>query len=339
MSALPVSAEDDVVIDVRDLCVRVGATDLVTDVAFSIGRGERVGLIGESGSGKSLTGLSLMGLLPEDLVESGSVRLPGSDLEVVGASDHALSRVRGRDVAMVFQEPMTALNPTMRVGEQVAEVLLIHRTETDRATAHRRAVALLEQVRLPDPADTARAYPHQLSGGQRQRVVLAIALANDPALLICDEPTTALDVTVQALVLDLIVRGVAARDAALLFITHDLAVVATVCQRVLVMYGGRVVEAGPVAEVFTRPRHRYTQGLLGASDLDVVDERGRLVTIAGSVPGAGRFPAGCVFRNRCPHATTTCEQTPAWTGPDAASGFACHHPAGGAADGEVGSRG
>ena len=330
MSALPVSAEDDVVLDVRDLCVRVGDTDLVTDVAFSIGRGERVGLIGESGSGKSLTGLSLMGLLPEDLVESGSVRLPGSDLEVVGASDHALSRVRGRDVAMVFQEPMTALNPTMRVGDQVAEALHIHRTETDRAAAHRRAVDLLEQVRLPDPADTARAYPHQLSGGQRQRVVLAIALANNPALLICDEPTTALDVTVQALVLDLIVRGVESRDAALLLITHDLSVVATACERVLVMYGGRIVEAGPVKQVFRRPRHRYTEGLLAASDL-ASDSGRRLRTIPGSVPAAGEFPGGCVFRNRCAFATDVCATLPAWVG-SASHGYACHHPAGAGRD-------
>jgi oligopeptide/dipeptide ABC transporter ATP-binding protein len=330
MSALPVSAEDDVVLDVRDLCVRVGDTDLVTDVAFSIGRGERVGLIGESGSGKSLTGLSLMGLLPEDLVESGSVRLPGSDLEVVGASDHALSRVRGRDVAMVFQEPMTALNPTMRVGDQVAEALHIHRTETDRAAVHRRAVDLLEQVRLPDPADTARAYPHQLSGGQRQRVVLAIALANNPALLICDEPTTALDVTVQALVLDLIVRGVESRDAALLLITHDLSVVATACERVLVMYGGRIVEAGPVKQVFRRPRHRYTEGLLAASDL-ASDSGRRLRTIPGSVPAAGEFPGGCVFRNRCAFATDVCATLPAWVG-SASHGYACHHPAGAGRD-------
>jgi oligopeptide/dipeptide ABC transporter ATP-binding protein len=315
------------VIDVRDLGVRVGETDLVSDVTFSIGRGERVGLIGESGSGKSLTGLSLIGLLPEELVASGSVCLPDADLDVLGASDSALSRVRGKDVAMVFQEPMTALNPTMRVGDQVAEALLIHRTVTDRSEARSRAEDLLGQVRLPDPAETARAYPHQLSGGQRQRVVLAIALANDPALLICDEPTTALDVTVQALVLDLIVQGVEARDAALLLITHDLSVVATACERVLVMYGGRIVEAGPVEEVFRRPRHRYTEGLVAASDF-ASSRRRRLRTIPGSVPAAGEFPDGCVFRNRCAFATDVCAVRPAWSGPDPSLGYACRHPAG-----------
>ena len=335
----PTEAPTSRVLDVQHLDVRLGRFHLLHDVSFSIDKGERVGLIGESGSGKSLTSLALLGLLPDDARVSGSIRLAGVDADLVGARERDLAALRGRDVAMVFQEPMTALNPTMRVGDQVAEAMLIHGTRPDRRSARAAAVELLDQVGLPDPGDAARAYPHQLSGGQRQRVVVALALANDPALLVCDEPTTALDVTVQALVLDLIVRGVAARDAALLFITHDLAVVATVCQRVLVMYGGRVVEAGPVAEVFTRPRHRYTQGLLGASDLDVVDERGRLVTIAGSVPAAGRFPAGCVFRNRCPHATAACEQTPAWTGPDAGSGFACHHPADTTADGEEGAHG
>jgi peptide/nickel transport system ATP-binding protein len=322
-------ARGEDVLTARDLTVSVRGTTLVDQVDITIGKGERVGLIGESGSGKSLTALAVMGLLPEDVEMSGSVRLAGVQHDLVGANERQMSRVRGRHVAMVFQEPMTALNPTMRVGDQVAEAMLIHGTQRDRRAAHAAAVDLLAQVQLPTPATTARSYPHQLSGGQRQRVVVALALANDPALLVCDEPTTALDVTVQALVLDLIVRGVAARDSALLFITHDLAVVATVCQRVLVMYGGRVVEAGPVADVFRRPRHRYTQGLLGASDLDVVDERGRLVTIAGSVPPAGRFPAGCVFRNRCAYATEICEQVPPWTGPDASRGFACHHPAGG----------
>jgi peptide/nickel transport system ATP-binding protein len=316
------------VLDVRGLGVGVRDLDLVREVDLRIGQGERVGLIGESGSGKSLTALAIMGLLPEGLSASGSVRLAGVGHDLVGADEGRMSKVRGRAVAMVFQEPMTALNPTMRVGDQVAEAMLIHHTRPDRRSAREAAVALLDQVRLPDPRDAARAYPHQLSGGQRQRVVVALALANDPALLVCDEPTTALDVTVQALVLDLIVTGVRARDAAMLFITHDLAVVATTCERVLVMYGGRVVEAGTVREVFTRPRHRYTQGLLAASDLDVVDDRGRLATIAGSVPTAGRFPAGCVFRNRCPHATAVCESVPEWTGPSAESGFACFHPAG-----------
>ena len=318
---------DEPVLDVRGLSLRIGHHDLLHDLTFSIARGERVGLIGESGSGKSLTSLAILGLLPERSVVEGSVRLAGVDHDLVGASERRLSAVRGRDVSMVFQEPMTALNPTMRVGDQVAEAITVH-TRTGRGAVRRRVVELLEQVGLPSPTEAAKAYPHQLSGGQRQRVVVAIALANDPALLVCDEPTTALDVTVQARVLDLIVRGVEARDSAMLFITHDLSVVAMVCERVLVMYGGRIVEAGTVHEVFTRPRHRYTEGLLAASDLELVDDRGRLQTIAGSVPAAGRFPAGCVFRNRCAHATVECAAAPPWTGADPEHGFACFHPAG-----------
>jgi peptide/nickel transport system ATP-binding protein len=314
------------VLAVDGLGVTVGRRGLLHDVNFTISRGERVGLIGESGSGKSLTGLSVLGLLPEDVVPTGTVRLAGVDGNLLELDERRLARVRGREVAMVFQEPMTALNPTTRVGDQVAETILLHR-RCSHGEARRAAVELLDQVALPSPAEAARAYPHQLSGGQRQRVVLAIALANDPQLLVCDEPTTALDVTVQALVLDLIVRGVAARDAALLFITHDLSVVATVCERVLVMYGGRIVEAGPVEEVFRRPHHRYTQGLLEASDLEEVGGHERLRTIPGSVPPAGRFPAGCVFRNRCGHATEVCETLPPWTGPSPEHGFACFHPA------------
>ncbi|HEU4946309.1 MAG TPA: ABC transporter ATP-binding protein [Kribbella sp.] len=310
------------VLTVRGLDVTVQDRTLVQGVDLSVGEGERVGLIGESGSGKSLTALGMLGLLPEDVKATGSVRLAGVDHDLIGADERRMSKVRGRHLAMVFQEPMTALNPTMRVGDQVAEAMLIHGGKPGKRAARAAAVELLERVELPE---VARAYPHQLSGGQRQRVVVAIALANDPALLVCDEPTTALDVTVQASVLDLIVKGVEARNSALLFITHDLAVVATVCRRVLVMYGGRVVESGPVSEVFTQPRHRYTQGLLAASDLESVERR--LTTIPGNVPPAGQFPDGCVFRTRCRHATSVCETVPPWTG-SAPRGFACHHPAG-----------
>jgi peptide/nickel transport system ATP-binding protein len=333
--AAEVTAEttDADVLTVRGLTVSVRDLELVSDVDLSVGPGERVGLIGESGSGKSLTALSLLGLLPEDVTAAGSVRLSGVDHDLIGANERRLSRIRGNHLAMVFQEPMTALNPTMRIADQVAEAMLIHHTRSNRRTARAAAIDLLERVEL---TGVARAYPHQLSGGQRQRVVLTIALANDPTLLICDEPTTALDVTVQAMVLDLILRGVTARDAALLFITHDLAVVATICQRVLVMYGGRVVESGPVHQVFTAPRHRYTEGLLAASDLESADSgpvsaqepaRRRLPTIQGTVPAAGHFPNGCVFRTRCPQATDLCTQPPPWTGTPT-TGYACHHPAG-----------
>lgn len=301
-------------LSVEGLSVRAGELELVREVSFAIAPGERVGLIGESGSGKSLTALSLMGLLPEGVSASGTAVLGGHRL--LGVPEKRLKGLRGRTVSMVFQEPMTALNPLMRVGAQVSEVMTLH--GRDRAAARARTLDLLDRVRLPHPAQIARAYPHQLSGGQRQRVMLAIALANEPDLLICDEPTTALDVTVQKQMLELIAEVA----PALLFITHDLAVVASMCERVLVMYGGRVVESGPMREVFTRPRHRYTEGLLDASRLT---PRGtRLPTIKGSVPSAGAFPEGCVFRNRCPHAGPRCETEPALTGE--AHGYACWHP-------------
>ncbi|MEV6874984.1 ABC transporter ATP-binding protein [Amycolatopsis sp. NPDC051128] len=238
-------------LSVRGLSVN----ELVRDVSFEIGAGERVGLIGESGSGKSLTALAIMGLLPEELRAAGSVRL--DDRELLGMSEKDMSGLRGDELAMVFQEPMTALNPAMRVGRQVTEPGRIH-------GRRRSAEELLDAVGLPG---TARAYPHQLSGGQRQRVVLAMALANHPALLICDEPTTALDVTVQAQILSLI-RTSLPPESALLFITHDLAVVASVCERVLVMLDGEIVEAGSTREVLTQPKHAYTRKLLDASDLE-----------------------------------------------------------------------
>jgi peptide/nickel transport system ATP-binding protein len=313
------------VLTVEGLSVGTRHIPLVQDVSFTLARGERVGLIGESGSGKSLTSLAILGLLPEGTSATGSVRLAGVDHDLVGAGEREMGRVRGKDVTMVFQEPMTSLNPTQRAGAQVAEVLRRH-SGIGRAEAAHQAIALFERVRLPDPERAARAYPHQLSGGQRQRVMLAIAMANKPAVLLCDEPTTALDVTVQAQILALIAAAVAENDSALLFITHDLAVVATICERVMVMYGGRIVESGPVREVFRRPRHRYTAGLLAASDLGADDGRGRLPTIAGSVPGAGEFPAGCVFRNRCSAATDVCAELPRWTPVEGGGGHACWHP-------------
>lgn len=301
-------------LSVEGLSVRAGSLELVRDVSFSMGPGERVGLIGESGSGKSLTALSLMGLLPEGVSASGKASLQGRRL--IGVPERELKGLRGRVASMVFQEPMTALNPTMRIGAQVAEVMTLH--GVSRSVARSRSVELLDRVRLPQPGQISRAYPHQLSGGQRQRVMLAIALANEPSLLICDEPTTALDVTVQKQMLELIAEVA----PALLFITHDLAVVASVCERVLVMYGGRVVESGPMREVFSHPRHRYTEGLLDSSRLT---PRGtRLPTIKGTVPSAGEFPDGCVFRNRCPFASDECLTEPVLTGDGHA--YACWHP-------------
>ncbi|GAB3870440.1 ABC transporter ATP-binding protein [Kibdelosporangium lantanae] len=243
-------------LSVQGLTIRAGAATLVDDVSFDIAENERVGLIGESGSGKTLTAFAVMGLLSDELDATGEITLNGT--RILGAREKDLSRIRGKDMAMVFQEPMTALNPTMRVGRQVAEVMTLH--GKDRGQAREAAAELLRQVNLPDRA--VRAYPHQLSGGQRQRVMLAMAQANNPELLICDEPTTALDVTVQRMILELIND----QPGSLLFITHDLAVVATVCERVLVMRDGRIVEQGHVRDVFTRPKHEYTQHLLAVSN-------------------------------------------------------------------------
>ncbi|GAB2462486.1 dipeptide ABC transporter ATP-binding protein [Xylanimonas ulmi] len=254
---------------VADLTVRTRHRTLIEGVSLTVAAGERVGLIGESGSGKSLTALSVLGLLPDNLTATGAVDVSG-ERDLLARSDRRLAPLRGSLMSMVFQEPMTALDPLARVGAQVAEVVTLHDGGAGRArsaAARRRAVDLLGEVGLPDPPAAARAYPHQLSGGQRQRVMIAMALANDPALLVADEPTTALDVTVQAQVLELMGELVARRGTGLLFITHDLAVVARVCERVLVMKDGRIVEGGTTEQVFAAPRHEYTRRLLEASQL------------------------------------------------------------------------
>lgn len=253
-------------LEVSGLGVRTGERALLSDVGFRLDVGERLGLIGESGSGKSLTALNLMGLLPDQLTAYGSIRLDGTPGNLLEMSERDWTDLRGDDVSMVFQEPMSALNPLMRVGNQVGEVLTLHRRLARR---ERRAVVLelLASVNLPDPERIARSYPHELSGGQRQRVLIAIAMANRPRLLICDEPSTALDVTVQAQILDLIDTAVRDQGTALLLITHDLAVVAQLCERVLVMRDGEIVESGAIDEVLENPQHPYTRSLIAASAL------------------------------------------------------------------------
>jgi peptide/nickel transport system ATP-binding protein len=308
------------ILRVEDLTVRVGSIGAVHGVTFELARGQRVGLIGESGSGKTLTALAIMGLLPEGLSARGRVLFQGQDL--LALSEQQLCRLRGDRLAMIFQEPMTALNPVRSVGDQVAEPLRLHR-RLARGEAQAKAEALLARVHMPEPANRARAYPHQLSGGQRQRAMIAMAMACSPDLLVADEPTTALDVTVQAQILSLLGELVQEEGASLLLITHDLPVVSTVCERVLVMYGGHLVEEGATETVFTRPRHPYTRALLDA--IPTWDGHARkLPTIPGSVPGLGQFPPGCPFRNRCPRADQVCQQMPPFDGDG--QRVACWHP-------------
>ncbi|MDR1214128.1 MAG: ABC transporter ATP-binding protein [Propionibacteriaceae bacterium] len=262
-----------------------GRRPAVRDLSFTIEPGQRLGLIGQSGSGKSVTALAVMGLLAENAQVTGSVRFDGRRL--LGAKEAELAQLRGRDLTMVFQEPMTALDPTMKVGRQVAEVIRLHEESSGRET-RRRVIEMLDRVGLPNPGRITDAFPHQLSGGQRQRVVLAMALMLGPRLIIADEPTTALDVTVQAQVLELLDAQLAAHQAACLFISHDLAVVARVCQQVMVMLDGAVVESGPVRQVLSQPVHPYTQGLIATARLDLATPGARLPTVEDFYAGGQR---------------------------------------------------
>ncbi len=312
-------------LEVEDLSVDLGRVPVLSGVRLGIGAGERVGLIGESGSGKSVTALAILGLLPDSMTARGAVRLEGEDL--LAAGERRRSELRGDRVAMVFQEPMSALDPLMRVGRQVGEVLRIHRGAS-RRQAHAEAVQLLGHVGFAEPEASARAFPHQLSGGQRQRVMLAAAIACHPALVVADEPTTALDVTVQSQVLGLLQHLVEESGSALLLISHDLAVVSSMCERLVVLYGGRVVEQGGTQEVLGRPRHPYTAGLVAtaAAVTGGSGAKGRLPTIAGNVPAIGAFPSGCVYRNRCGRADGACLAVPRLEAVAADHGFACWHP-------------
>ncbi len=265
-------------LEVTDLTVDFGRRRVraLDGVGLVLNQGERLGIIGESGSGKTVTALAIMGLLPENAYASGSIRWRGQEL--LGRRERELAALRGKAMSMVFQEPMTALDPTMKVGRQVAEAFVLHRGDAG-DPARDRVLPMLDAVGLPDPERVADAYPHQLSGGQRQRVVLAMALINGPDLVICDEPTTALDVTVQARVLELLDRVLTEEGAACLFISHDLAVVSQVCDHVLVMLDGRVVESGPRDQLFADPRHPYTKGLVATARLDLVEPGDRLPTV------------------------------------------------------------
>jgi peptide/nickel transport system ATP-binding protein len=280
-----------------------GPADALRGVSFAIERGDTAGLIGESGCGKSITALALMGLLPEGATVGGSIRLDGREL--VGLDESELCKLRGRRLGMVFQEPMTALNPLHTVGRQIAEPLRVHLGLSAR-DARARALELLERVQVPQAARRLDAYPHQLSGGQRQRVVIAIALACGPDLLIADEPTTALDVTVQREVLDLINELVAERGMGLLLISHNLGVMARTVRQLMVMYGGIVAEAGPTDSVFARLAHPYTRALFASRPRLGLARGTRLPTIPGRVPELADLPAGCPFAERCTRVVDAC---------------------------------
>ena len=275
----------------------------VRDVSFAIGEGESLGLVGESGSGKSVTSLAIMRLLPPHTIVQGKIEFAGQDLN--SASDQAVRALRGRGIAMIFQEPMTALNPVMRIGDQVAEAVLAHH-RVSKKEARQRAVEALRTVAIPDPERRARDYPHQLSGGQRQRVMIAMAIVNRPRLLIADEPTTALDVTVQAQILDLLAELRENFKLAMLFISHDLAVVSRVVDRVAVMYAGQIVEAGSAGAVLNQPLHPYTCGLMNSVPTLRTDRTRPLQTVEGTVPAAACLPAGCSFEPRCDRRIAAC---------------------------------
>ena len=306
---MPLLQADQLRVDLR---THRGSATAVRGVSFALERGDTLGLIGESGCGKSMTALALMGLQPDNATVQGSLRLDGQEL--LGLPDRDWRRLRGNRIAMIFQEPMTALNPVHRVGAQIAEPLRLHRGLSAQA-ARQRAIELMARVGIPEPARRIDSFPHQFSGGQRQRIMIAMALACEPDVLIADEPTTALDVTVQQQILALIRELVAERGMALVLISHDLGLIAQNVRRMLVMYGGAVVESGPAAELFRQPAHPYTRGLLAArpnlAQRLHAHRSDRLPTIAGSVPDLFGLPPGCPFAGRCAYTEPACLTDPA----------------------------
>ncbi|MER8905899.1 ABC transporter ATP-binding protein [Mesorhizobium sp. M0772] len=308
------SAEDDVLLDVRDLETHFYGEESVTralgGISFQVKKGETLGVVGESGCGKSVTALSILRLLPKLSARTvgGEVRFHGRDL--LDLSDREMRKIRGDQIAMIFQEPMTSLNPVYTVGHQIAEAVQIH-TKASRSVAIKKAEEMLRLVRIADPERRVNNYPHEMSGGMRQRAMIAMALACSPELLIADEPTTALDVTIQAQILRLMVDLKERTGTAVMFITHDLGVVAETCQRVIVMYAGRIVEQANVIDLFARPAHPYTQGLMRSVPDPRRGRQRRLPEIPGIVPSLRDPIVGCSFAPRCPFAMDICrEKTP-----------------------------
>ncbi|MBN9060856.1 MAG: methionine ABC transporter ATP-binding protein [Rhizobiales bacterium 65-9] len=315
------------VLEVSDLAVTFGAREglikAVDGVSFSVARGEVLGLVGESGSGKSVTSLAVMGLIdPPGRIARGSIKFEGQEL--VGLPEEDFRRLRGRRMAMIFQDPMSTLNPVLRIDTQMIETILAHEKVSEKA-ARARSRDALAKVGIPSPEERLVAYPHQFSGGMRQRVAIAIALLHGPSLIMADEPTTALDVTIQAQILAEVQKLAEETGTALVWVTHDLSVVASLADRVAVMYAGRIVEEGPVADVLTQPLHPYTDGLIGS-----VPSRNRrgvpLAQIPGMTPSLARLPAGCAFRPRCPRSTDICATAPEATDYGGGRKARCFHP-------------
>ena len=318
------------ILEVSDLEVEFAVDDgkikVLDGVSFKVAPGQTLGIVGESGCGKSVTSLAIMGLLPRPhgQVVAGSICFQGEELLTLAPDQ--MYKVRGNRISMIFQEPMTALNPVQTVGDQLMEVFSLHRPDFSKAQRKEAAIAMLQKVGIPEPAQRFEVYPHNLSGGMRQRVMIAMALACEPDLLICDEPTTALDVTIQAQILDLMKALQAQTGMAIIFITHDLGVVAELCDEVVVMYAGRAVERADIFELFDHPRHPYTHGLMASIPRLEDVPKSLLKTIKGQVPALHEMPAGCRFSNRCPHATEICVGTiPVTEQLSERHAVACHH--------------
>ena len=305
--------QTETILEIRDLCVEFrtaeGTVKAVNNLSYALHKGEKLGIVGESGSGKSVSSLSVMRLIPDPpgRVTQGSIKYKEKDL--INISEKEMQKIRGNEISMIFQEPMTSLNPIIKCGKQIADSLRLHRG-MDKKAAMEGAVEMMRAVGIANPEARAHEYPHQMSGGMRQRIMIAMALACSPQILIADEPTTALDVTIQAQILDLI-RGLNEQNGtSVLFITHDLGVVSELCDTVIVMYAGQLVEKAPVGELFEDPKHPYSIGLLHAIP-KITKERGPLLTIEGAVPNPTEHIEGCTFWPRCPHASEICRKSEA----------------------------